>query len=359
MFEPFNYGNHLAKLAQIRGQETQNALAARQFDPNSLDNQYKKAQILKMQREAAGGGVNLGQVNPRDFTAPSIAKYQDSGDFNDLVRYETLIPEVRGGIKGVLDRRTGVWTPGSIGLDQETAAAAQLEAAKRQAILEQDLNFKPQIESATIGAGLNAGAGLNLSGQPTGMRTEAQNAASSSEASTVAAGQANRGQDWINRGTTAAEAYPVLGRALQLLEGGTKTGGWDNIKLMATNFFGVTGADEAELSNNLGKAVLSQLRETFGAAFTENEGLRLDRIEANYGKSVEGNKRLLQQAQKILNEVMKRGIKAAQDSGDDAALEAINSGYTFDLSMPNDAPTSADDFSGMTDEQLKAIAGGN
>ena len=44
-FQPINYSNILAQNEQIRGQQTQNALAARQFDPNSLDNQYKQAQI--------------------------------------------------------------------------------------------------------------------------------------------------------------------------------------------------------------------------------------------------------------------------------------------------------------------------
>jgi len=358
-FRPVNYGNILAQNEGIRGQQINNALAARQFDPNSPEYRLREAKILQLEREAAGGGANIGTTNPRDFTAESMARFEKSGDRNDLVRYETLIPQTRGGVSGVLDRRTGVWTAGEIGLDQETEAARKLKAAEREGILQTDLKFVPQIENMKVGAAQNAVAGLTQTGAPSGSVTAAENAGTIKSSETVAAGKASRGQEWINRGATAAEAYPVLGRALQLLEGGTETGGWDNAKLMASNFFGVTGADEAELSNNLGKAVLSQLRETFGAAFTVEEGRRLEGIEANYGKSTEGNKRLLQQAQKILNEVMKRGIKAAKDSGDDAAIEAINGGYIFDLSMPNDAPVT-DDFSAMisamSDEELRAIA---
>lgn len=86
-FQPINYGNILAQNEQIRGQQTQNALAARQFDPNSLDNRYKQAQILKMQREAAGGGVGVGDLSPKDATFPSIQKFLQTGNYNDLERY--------------------------------------------------------------------------------------------------------------------------------------------------------------------------------------------------------------------------------------------------------------------------------
>jgi hypothetical protein len=41
--------------------------------------------------------------------------------------------------------------------------------------------------------------------------------------------------------------------------------------LAAKKFFGVESADEGELSYLLGKAVLTKLRATFGAAFTVGE----------------------------------------------------------------------------------------
>jgi hypothetical protein len=93
----------------------------------------------------------------------------------------------------------------------------------------------------------------------------------------------------------------------------------------------VTGADEAELSANLGKAVLSQLRATFGAQFTEKEGERLASIEAGFGKSTEGNKRLLQQAEAILDRAARRGLKAAEDSGDTFTAEEIRKSMNFSL----------------------------
>jgi hypothetical protein len=108
---------------------------------------------------------------------------------------------------------------------------------------------------------------------------------------------------------------------MQLLEG-VKTGGWDNAKLKAKQLFGIESANEAELSNRLGKAVLSQLKSTFGSAFTEGEGRRLEVIEAGYGKSTAGNMRLLRDALKLTTRSIDRGIRSAELIGDwDAADE--------------------------------------
>jgi hypothetical protein len=229
-------------------------------------------------------------------------------------------------------------TPIPVGsLADELSAAEKMESAKRRGELTQEVKYKPMIKGLTTQAEQESMQGLGGYGGT----TAAEVAASSASAETVAKGQATRGQDWINRATAAAEAYPVVGRALTLLKGGVKTGGWDNLLLKANNFFGVTGADELELSNNLGQAVLSQLREKFGAAFTVEEVRRLEAIEANYGKSTEGNIRLLEQAQKIANEVMKRGIKAAKDTNDTSAIEAIERGYVFSLDDPLETPAGA------------------
>ena len=80
-------------------------------------------------------------------------------------------------------------------------------------------------------------------------------------------------------------------RGLELLAT-VNTGGIDNARLQIKKFFGVEGADEGELSANLGRAVLSQLRQTFGAAFTEREGARLDNLSARFGASTASNTRL-------------------------------------------------------------------
>ena len=194
-------------------------------------------------------------------------------------------PDEQGGAKGGFDRRTGNFNPNTT-LEQEAAAAGDLAGGKKE-------------------------------GEATAVRSQAT----------------------IDVGLEAADAIATVKRGRQLLDS-VGTGGLDSAKLKATQLFGVTGADESELSANLGKAVLSQLRATFGAAFTEKEGERLAAIEASFGKSTEGNKRLLEQAEKILDRAARRGLKAAEDSGDTFTAEEIRKSMEFSLdpSAPAAAP---------------------
>lgn len=151
-------------------------------------------------------------------------------------------------------------------------------------------------------------------------------------------GESERYAEYIDNGLKAADSIAIVRRGLSLL-GEVKTGGIDAVKLKATNLFGITGADEAELSSNLGKAVLSQLRATFGAQFTEKEGARLSEIEAGFGKSTEGNKRLLEQAGKILDRVARRGLDAANKSGDTFSANEIRNSMKTDFGKPGNEPS--------------------
>lgn len=151
-----------------------------------------------------------------------------------------------------------------------------------------------------------------------------------------AAAQVTRTQGIIDRGLTAADSVPILARSLELLES-VSTGGFDAASLRARQLFGIEGADEAELSANLGKAVLSQLRTTFGAAFTEGEGDRLIKIEAAFGKSPAGNIRLLKQTKRIAERAANRAIKAAEKSGDTDTADEIREALAFSLSAPDAA----------------------
>lgn len=143
-------------------------------------------------------------------------------------------------------------------------------------------------------------------------------------------GIAKRQQDYIDRGIEAADGYANLVRAKGLLDA-VSTGGIDAVSVRARQIFGVEGADEAELSNRLSKAVLTQLKATFGAAFTADEGNKLERIEAGLGKSTEGNKRLINQTMKIVERSAKRGIRAAEKSGDPDAAQEIRDSLAFTL----------------------------
>jgi hypothetical protein len=153
----------------------------------------------------------------------------------------------------------------------------------------------------------------------------------------------------IDRGIAAAESTATIRRAIDLLDT-VKTGGLANLQYQAKRIFGIEGADEGELSNSLGKAVLSQLRETFGAAFTENEGKRLERIEGSFGKSPATNKRLLQQALRIANNTAKRARKKALDRGQQDVVDDIDDLLSFSLSMDPGAPTTEPTANPTTEE---------
>lgn len=139
-----------------------------------------------------------------------------------------------------------------------------------------------------------------------------------------------RAGDLIERGIAAAESTAQLRRGIELMET-IKTGGPAAISLAVKQRLGIEGADEGELSNSLGKAVLSQLRETFGAAFTENEGKRLANIEASFGKSTAANERLLRQALRISERTAQRARSAAVDRDDQATVEDIDDLLSFSL----------------------------
>jgi len=138
----------------------------------------------------------------------------------------------------------------------------------------------------------------------------------------------------IDAGKEAAGALVSVKRALDILDE-VETGGLNAALLRAKQIFGTESADEAELSNTMGKAVLSQLRDTFGAAFTQDEGKRLERIEANYGKSTEGNKRILRQLMQMLENKVEEGLIAADEAGDNFAKRAIERARQFELGGPD------------------------
>lgn len=148
---------------------------------------------------------------------------------------------------------------------------------------------------------------------------------------TTAKGNVNRAQDFINRGVAAAEGLPSVNRGIQLLEL-VETGGFDKAAIAAKQALGIESADEGELTYNLGKSVLTQLRETFGAAFTEAEGKRLADLEAGLSRSPATNKRILAQVKDIMTAKAKRGRQAAVDQGDDFTADDIDKFMALDLS---------------------------
>ena len=173
--------------------------------------------------------------------------------------------------------------------------------------------------------------------------------------------------NFADSGLSSAEAYTTTKRSLDLLKG-IETGGFEGVALRARQLFGIQAADEAELTTGMLRGVLAQLRPIFGAAFTAAEGDSLKAIEANIGKSTEGNRALLSQLLKIQERSAKRGAAAARKIGDDFTADEIEAQLQFDLSegtpqeqnKPQAAgtPTQSDVVTVTTQEQYDALPSG-
>jgi len=154
----------------------------------------------------------------------------------------------------------------------------------------------------------------------------------------------------VDEGLTQADNMMVVSRSIELLDS-VATGGFDGASLKAKNIFGFESADEAELSTNLLRSVLSQLRPTFGAQFTQAEGERLERIEAGIGKSTEGNRRILGQIQRMIRRAAERGIDSAEEQGRFAEADQIRTAMEARF---DDAPGS--DGGDLTPEEQAELA---
>ncbi len=153
----------------------------------------------------------------------------------------------------------------------------------------------------------------------------------------AAKGSAQFHDNNITQAIESADGLAIVKRSLTLLDG-IKTGGTDAASLYVKQQLGVESADEAELTQNLAKAVLSQLRDTFGAQFTENEGKRLERIEAGIGKSTAGNRRILNQLETMIRRKAERGIESAIETKRFGEAQQIQEALDFELRAENRAP---------------------
>lgn len=340
--EPQSFGSILGRSAlQAQGGAAQ-AQEAEQLA------RYREAQIAQMQAREQPKSP-FGSVDPSKYTRESVAQFERTGKYSDLVPD----PNANAG-----------QTPSDVNTYKYWAS---LTPAQQQDFLKLKRNIGSDYQIVDVngvptviykpGAGMGMGAPIqgappqqaapitSQAGPPDAAPTQprppfmtplttlpAQAAAASTIKGAEATGKATgeRYASQIDNGLQAADSTVILRRGIELLDN-VQTGGLNAAKLKATNLFGVTGADEAELSANLGKAVLSQLRSTFGAAFTEREGARLQEIEAGFGKSTEGNKRLLEQAQKMVTRVAERGIRAAEASGDTETAQEIRDSLKFTI----------------------------
>ncbi len=140
--------------------------------------------------------------------------------------------------------------------------------------------------------------------------------------------QVERIQGYIDSGVESADNLHSVSRSIELMNS-VETGGVDQAILKAKQMMGIESGDEAELSYELGKSVLKQLKPTFGAAFTVNEMLELKRMEAGLSKSIPGNKRILNNLKKMLKRSAERGLRAAKDQGATFAYGEIENALSY------------------------------
>lgn len=197
-----------------------------------------------------------------------------------------------------------------------SASGEQLTGEAAANAIHQAQQYGADIQSQRAGGRTAASLDARVQGGGEAQRVEAEGAGQGK-------GSAARRQEFIDRGVAAAEGLPTIKRAIQLLND-VPTGGIDKVGIQARQFFGVEGADEGELSYNLGKSVLTQLRETFGAAFTASEGERLQKLEAGLGRNPKTNMRILEQTKKIMEMKAKRGRNVAEEDGDDFVVRDID-----------------------------------
>jgi hypothetical protein len=167
---------------------------------------------------------------------------------------------------------------------------------------------------------------------------------------------------FIDLGISAADSTINTKRTIDLLNS-IKTGGFEAVALKAKNLLGIEGANEAELTNNLVKSVISQYREVFGAQFTEGEGKKLDRAEAAIGKSTAGNIRILNTVLDGQMRKVRRGKGAAKELGNDFALDEINRALNYQKEKPKDKELSGNDKTAKSaidelDKRMSAARGG-
>lgn len=296
--------------------------------------------------------VLSGSVSPRDAINARIQEIESRGGNADQLRMtaqgtdEQIIEAARKDFS-VIDPqgfKSYMSATGQQGISGQPSAVKETEWFNKQTPEVQETHLKiKRGEKPTLDNKLEyEQAKSNLAVEEEGRKTASK-------------GIAKRQQGFIDSGIEAADSLANLKRSKQLLDS-VKTGGFDKAALAAKRFFGIESANEAELSAGMGKAILAQLKPIFGAAFTAAEGERLEKIEANFGKSTEGNKRLLSQIMKIVDRSARRGLKAAEKAGDDFTAEEIKNAMEFKLDVAE--ADNANESAALTDDQLLQKYGG-
>lgn len=265
----FNYGNVLRNVSQV---QNRNALTRNQLDPNSLDNQYRQEQINALNNPITSR-PSAQDPSLKDFTAPSVADYLDTGDIRKLKRYDR--PDKP--YKVDTGTATEFW-----GINRNTNAPILIksvphnvqEAAEQKATGTQ--NIKAETEPAIQADIVTAKAKAELKWKPLITKAVTEATAAAKERGETLTDLARMEATLPGLQESVAELYQLADVATYTLGGQA----WD--EAVKQTGFGSTkgGTARAQFISIVDNQILPLLRMTFGAAFTAKEG---DALRATLG----------------------------------------------------------------------------
>jgi hypothetical protein len=309
----------------VRKEDGSQSIATNVFNPNTGKTEVSYAPIEGTL--ASSTGETPEQKSARDMRDYLTKKGYDVDAFKSQLELENAYAQEKA-FESSLGTSRG----------QEAGAEESFYAQQQRKDAEYDAMTKAEVDKAVqLGK-----AALELKQRGIAISVEEENAIKTAQAIV------QRNNAAIEIGVDASKGLKSLRRSRELLDT-ISTGGWNAVSYTVRSKLGLEGADEGELANSMGKAVLSQLRSTFGAQFTEKEGRLLMDIEAGWSKSTASNKRLLDNALEVVETAMKGAEKRARDAGDIATADELKAAWDA-------APTSwSDDDSQIAPPAQKPI----
>lgn len=149
--QPFSLAQVLSNAASIQGQRINNRLAQMELDPNSLNNQLKRAKIFELMNPDTSGDPTapIRNFNFRNKLIEEGISDEDLAVYDNFVRAQQI--RNVGGVDTIVGAGGFGNNPLST-LQAEAEAAARLRGAERRATLEQELELDPQIAAMTVTA---------------------------------------------------------------------------------------------------------------------------------------------------------------------------------------------------------------
>ena len=290
-----------------------------EMDDTELDNlitSLKPFSVSPDQRMASASPTGSESIVDRNGTAYSQIKV-----FDPKTQKISLIETALGPTYSLTNR---------MGQTAETAA-------------EQAIRLKREQEAISANSALNVAAGqanIKLGTEQAMTPILAQQEASKK----IGAGTATTSLDVIDLGEKAAPIIPRVERGIELL-GKVDTGGFDAQMKAIADYTGADTADASELQSIFSEQLLSQMQSMKGlGAMSEGDRKAIESGIASWGKSAEGNKRILKNYLSVLKRQKNNALQEIDRQGRDkfqGAYERIKGSTQEPTTSPAAAPKPA------------------